>query len=37
MDMKTYYLDLVQKLKDSVNQEDFEMITHKNFEKIFGR
>lgn len=37
MDMKTYYLDLLQKLKDSVNQEDFEMITHKNFEKIFGR
>ena len=36
MDMKTYYLDLVQKLKNSVSQEDFEKITHKNFEKLFG-
>lgn len=37
MDMKTYYLDLVQKLKDSVSQECFEMITHKNFESLFVR
>lgn len=36
MDMKTYYLDLVQKLKNSVSQEDFEKIKHKNFEKLFG-
>lgn len=37
VDMKTYYLDLVQKLKNSVSQEDFEKITHKNFEKLFGK
>lgn len=35
-DMRTYYLDLVQKLKDSTSQEDFELITNKNFEKLFG-
>lgn len=35
-DMRTYYLDLVQKLVDSISQEDFELITHKNFEKLFG-
>lgn len=35
-DMKIYYLDLVQKLKDSISQEDFELITHKNFKKLFG-
>lgn len=35
-DMRTYYLDLVQKLEDSISQEDFELITHKNFEKLFG-
>lgn len=35
-DMRTYYLDLVQKLKDSTSQEDFELITYKNFEKLFG-
>lgn len=35
-DMKTYYLDLVKKLKDSISQDDFELITHKNFEKLFG-
>jgi hypothetical protein len=37
MDMKTYYLDLVKKLKNSVSQEDFEKITHKNFETLFGK
>ena len=36
VNMKAYYLDLVQKLKDSVNQYDFELIAHKNFEKLFG-
>ena len=35
-DMKIYYLDLVQKLKDSISQGDFELITHKNFKKLFG-
>lgn len=35
-DMKTYYLDLVQKLKDSICHEDFELITHRNFERLFG-
>lgn len=35
-DLKAYYLDLIQKLKDSVSQDDFELITHKNFEKLFG-
>ncbi len=35
-DMKAYYLGLVQELKDSVSQDDFELITHKNFEKLFG-
>ncbi len=35
-DMKAYYLDLIQKLKDSVSRDDFELITHKNFEKLFG-
>ena len=36
MDMKIYYIDLVQKLKDSISQGDFELITHKNFKKLFG-
>lgn len=35
-DMRPYYLDLLQKLEDSISQEDFELITHKNFEKLFG-
>ena len=35
-DMKTYYLDLVQKLKDSICHEDFELITQRNFERLFG-
>lgn len=35
-DMKTYYLDLIWQLKDSVDNDDFERITHKNFEKLFG-
>lgn len=35
-DMKAYYLDLVQKLKDSISQNDFELITHRNFEKLFA-
>ena len=35
-DMRTYYLDLVQKLKDSISQNDFELITHRNFEKLFA-
>lgn len=35
-DMKIYYIDLVQKLKDSISQGDFELITHKNFKKLFG-
>lgn len=35
-DLRTYYLDLAQKLVDSISQEDFELITHKNFEKLFG-
>lgn len=35
-DMKTYYLNLIWQLKDSVNNDDFERITHKNFEKLFG-
>ena len=34
--MKAYYLDLVQKLKDSVSRDDFELITHRNFEELFG-
>ena len=36
MDMKAYYLDLIQKLKDSVSKDDFELTTHKNFERLFG-
>lgn len=35
-DIKAYYLDLIKKLKDSVNQDDFEMITQQNFEKLLG-
>jgi len=35
-DMRTYYLDLVKKLEDSISQDDFELITHRNFEKLFG-
>ena len=35
-DMKTYYLDLIWQLKDSVDNDDFERITHKNFEKLFS-
>ncbi len=35
-DMKAYYLDFIQKLKDSVNKDDYELITHKNFERLFG-
>lgn len=35
-DMKTYYLGLIRQLKDYVNDDDFELITHKNFEKFFG-
>ncbi len=37
VDTKTYYHDLIQKLKDVVSQEDFEKVTHKNFEKLFGK
>ena len=33
VDTKTYYHDLIQKLKDAVSQEDFEKVTYKNFEK----
>ena len=36
VEMKAYYFDLVQKLKDSVSQDDFELITHKNYMKLFG-
>jgi len=35
MDMRTYYTDLVQQLKDSTSQEDFEAITRQNFERLF--
>ena len=35
-DMKTYYLNLVNQLKESVSETDFEKITHCNFEKIFS-
>ena len=35
-DMKTYYLGLIRQLKASVNNDDFELITYKNFEKLFG-
>ena len=35
-EMKTYYLDLIWQLKNAVNNDDFERITHKNFEKLFG-
>ena len=35
-DMRTYYFDLVKKLEDSISQDDFELITHRNFEKLFG-
>ena len=34
-DMKTYYFDLIQQLKDTINNDDFELITHKNFEILF--
>ena len=34
--MNTYYLGLIQQLKDAINNDDFERITHKNFEKLFG-
>ena len=34
--MRTYYLELVQQLINSISQEDFELITYKNFEKLFG-
>lgn len=35
-DMKAYYLGLVQQLRNTVDNEDFERITHKNFERLFG-
>lgn len=35
-DMKTYYLGLIQQLKDTIKNDDFERITHKNYEKLFG-
>lgn len=34
-DMKAYYLGLVQQLRNTVDNEDFERITHKNFERLF--
>lgn len=34
-DMKTYYLDLVNQLKSTIDKVDFEMIMHGNFERIF--
>lgn len=36
MDMIDYYMGLVAELKRSVSEEDFEKITHKNFERLFG-
>lgn len=35
-DMKTYYLGLIKQLKETINNDDFERITHKNFETLFG-
>lgn len=35
-DMKTYYLNLVNQLKESVSETDFEKITHCNFERVFN-
>lgn len=34
--MKEYYMGLVMELKRSVSEENFEKITHKNFECLFG-
>ena len=34
-DMKTYYIELISQLKDTVNNEDFERITHENFDRLF--
>lgn len=34
-EMIASYIDLVQELKCSVSQEDFELITYKNFERLF--
>ena len=34
-DMKTYYIELIRQLKDTVNNEDFERITHENFDRLF--
>lgn len=33
--MRAYYLGLVQQLRNTVDKEDFERITHKNFERLF--
>lgn len=35
-DMKTYYLGLLQQLKSTINRDDYERITHQNFERLFG-
>ena len=36
-DMKEYYMSLVTELKRCVSEEDFEKITQKNFERLFGK
>jgi len=36
MDMKDYYLNLVNCLKEAVKPDDFEKIICTNFEKLFG-
>ena len=35
VDSKDWYRDLLQNLKDSVSQSDYEKITHGNFERLF--
>lgn len=34
-DIKEYYLDLIRQLKNTISDEDFERVTHTNFEKLF--
>lgn len=34
-DMKYYYFDLISQLKESVDSDDFEKITYKNFKRLF--
>lgn len=35
-DAREYYLNLIRQLKETISAEDFELVTHTNFERLFG-